>query len=59
MMNLTVSTLIQLTSALSLAKNYLSVCRKSIISLFGNLPTQFVCMTCLKIEHQRKTRQWS
>lgn len=37
MMNLTVSTLIQLTSALLLAKNYLLVCRKWIIYLIVTL----------------------
>lgn len=57
MMNLTVSTLIQLTSAISLAKNYL-VCGKLIIYLIGTLLTQFARMTCLKIARQRKTHQW-
>lgn len=57
MTNLTVATLIKLTSALSLAKNYL-VCRKSIIYLIGTLLTQFVRMTRLKIARQRKTHQW-
>lgn len=58
MKNLTVSTLIQLTSELSLAKNYLLVCRTSIIYLIGTLLRQFVRMTCLKIARQRKTHQW-